>query len=140
MKRLVLDASVAVKLFFEEEHSDAAEKHVRQAREILAPDLIWVEAANVIWKRQRRGEITKSTAAEVAEHLLKLPLTIHPSAELIGDALDIAMQFERTVYDGLYLALAVRSASVLLSADKRLVNSLSKTPLAEYITWVGSAP
>ena len=63
MKRVVIDASVVIKLFFEEEHSAAAERSVRQGQELLAPDLIWAEAANVIWKRQRRGDLSKENAA-----------------------------------------------------------------------------
>ena len=51
MKPVVVDASVLTKLFFEECHSDAAERCVKRAGDLLAPDLIWAEAANVIWKR-----------------------------------------------------------------------------------------
>lgn len=43
MTRFVLDASVLVKLFFREIHSEAAERCVGAARELLAPDLIWAE-------------------------------------------------------------------------------------------------
>ena len=137
MTRLVLDASVAVKLFFEEEHSGAAERCVQGASELLAPDLIWVETANVIRKRQRRGDISKEQAAAIAGHLLGLPLHIHPSADLIPDALELAMQFDRTVYDALYLALAVKSGCPMVSGDKRLANALAKTPLREHIAWIG---
>lgn len=139
MKRVVIDASVVIKLFFEEEHSAAAERSVQQGRELLAPDLIWAEAANVIWKRQRRGDLSKENAAGIAAQLLRMPLRIHASADLILDALDLASQFDRTVYDCLYLALAVKTRSVLVSADKRLVNALARTPLAKHIAWIGSA-
>jgi len=137
MKRLVIDASVVIKLFFEEEHSDAAEWYVRQAQELLAPDLIWVETANVIWKRQRRGDISKQNAADIAGQLLGLPLRIHPSADLILDALDLAMQFDRTAYDSLYLALAVKTKSVMVSGDKRLASAMANGPLAKHVAWIG---
>ncbi|MFA6134337.1 MAG: type II toxin-antitoxin system VapC family toxin [Phycisphaerae bacterium] len=138
MKRAVIDASVVVKLFFEEEHSDAAEKCVRQAKELLAPDLIWAEITNVIWKRQRRGDISKEDAAEMAGQVLAMPVREHPTAALVVEALDLAMRLDRSVYDGLYLALAVKTGSVMLTADKRLVNALADTPLAKHVAWIGS--
>ena len=137
MKKVVIDASVVVKLFFEEEHSKAAEQCVARADELLAPDLIWAETANVIWKRQRRGDLTADAALDLARHMLALPVVIHPSADLVPDALDLAMRLERTVYDCLYLALAVRTASVLVTGDLRLVNALAGGPLEKHIAWIG---
>ena len=137
MKRAVIDASVLIKLFFEENHSEAAERCVQATRELLAPDLIWSEAANVIWKRQRRGDLSRKDAAEIAGHLIGLPLRTHLSVDLMPDALDLAMQFDRTVYDSLYVALAVRTNSVMISGDERLVNALAGTPLEKHIAWLG---
>jgi predicted nucleic acid-binding protein len=137
MKKVVIDASVVVKLFFEEEHSKAAEQCVARADELLAPDLIWAETANVIWKRQRRGDLTADAALDLARHMLALPVVIHPSADLVPDALDLAVRLERTVCDCLYLALAVRTASVLVTGDLRLVNALAGGPLGKHIAWIG---
>lgn len=137
MNSLVLDASVVIKLFFQEDHSDAAERCVRQGRGLMAPDLIWAETANVIWKRCRRGELSKDDAAGIVAELLKMPLQIHASADLIPDALDLAVQYDRTVNDFLYLALAVKTRSILVSADKHLVHGLDGTPLAKHVIWIG---
>jgi len=138
MKKVVIDASVVVKLFFEEEHSKAAEQCVARADELLAPDLLWAETANVIWKRQRRGDLTADAALDLAQQVLALPVVIHPSADLAADALDLAMRIERTVYDCLYLALAVRTKAVLVSADKRFVNALAGSPFEKHVAWLGS--
>ncbi len=140
MKRAVIDASVLVKLFFEEDHSEAAERCLRETRELLAPDLIWAEAANVVWKRHRRGEISREDAAAVAEQMTGTPLRIRPSADLIPQALDLAVRFDRTVYDGLYVALAVKTRSVMITGDRRLVNALSETPLAGNVAWLAEYP
>jgi predicted nucleic acid-binding protein len=137
MKRLVLDASVVVKLFFEEEHSEAAEKQFASAEQLLAPDLLWIEVANVIWKRQRRGDLSHEAAAEILSQVLRLPVQAYPSAELLPDALELATRLDRTVYDSLYLALAVKTKSIMLCADRRLVNALAGGPLEKYIAWLG---
>ncbi|HUU31055.1 MAG TPA: type II toxin-antitoxin system VapC family toxin [Phycisphaerae bacterium] len=137
MKTVVLDASVVVKLFFEEKDSKAAEQCVAQAEELLAPDLVWVETANVIWKRQRRGDLTADAASDIARSILALPVVTHPAADLVPDALELAMQLDRTVYDCLYLALAVKTKSVMITGDKRLVSSLAGGPLAKHVVWIG---
>jgi len=137
MKAVVIDASVVVKLFFEEEDSKAAEQCVAQAEELLAPDLVWVETANVIWKRQRRGDLTADAASDIARSILALPVVIHPAADLVPDALELAMQLDRTVYDCLYLALAVKTKSVMITGDKRLVSALAGGPLAKHVVWIG---
>lgn len=136
MKRLVLDASVLVKLFLEEESSDRAERCVERAEELLAPDLVWVEAANVVWKRQQRGALTADEAAGVVADMLRLPLRIHASDSLVPGALDLAIRTGCTAYDGLYLALAVRSSAPLLTADRRLADALAATPLAGHVRWL----
>jgi predicted nucleic acid-binding protein len=138
MKRAVIDASVLVKLFFEEDHSEAAERWVQTTSELLAPELIWAEAANVVWKRSRRGDLDREDASEIAAHMLRLPLQTRPSADLLPDAIELALRFDRTVYDSLYVVLAVKTKSVVISGDKRLVRALADTPLAKHIVWIGA--
>ena len=69
--------------------------------------------------------------------VLALPMQITPTDQLAEDALELALRTGRTVYDCLYLSVAVRTGSPLLTADKRLVNALAKTPLSRHIAWLG---
>lgn len=133
MKRLVIDASVLVKLFFEEEHSDAAAKQMKAAREILAPDLIWAESLNVVWKRFRREEITAEDATGIADQILAFPIATQPSYDLAADALELAVSTGRTVYDCLYVALAIRAKCRLLTADHHLFKALAETPFNRHL-------
>jgi len=58
-----------------------------------------------------------------------------PSRAVLPEALKIASEFERSVYDSTYIALAVATGSELITADERLVNALgSRFP----IRWLGA--
>jgi predicted nucleic acid-binding protein len=137
MKAFVIDASILVKLFFDEEHSEASVQCIKTATELLAPDLLWVEAANVVWKRLRRDEITAEDAAALMEEMLRVPIVTHASLDLVAPALALAAGTGRTVYDCLYLALAIRENIPLLTGDERFANALSADPFAKRICFVG---
>ena len=48
----------------------------------------------------------------------------------------MALSFQRTVYDAIYVALAITSGRPLLTADEKLANALA----AHFpIRWLGSA-
>jgi predicted nucleic acid-binding protein len=58
-----------------------------------------------------------------------------PSFDLLPQALLLAMSHDRTVYESLYVALAVQSKSEMITADERLANALAaKFP----VKWLGA--
>lgn len=136
MKTCVIDASVAAAAFFQEPHAAAAREVLIAGRTLHAPDLIYAEFGNVVWKRHRRGVIDDEEAAELLSDFLRLPLEVAPSSELAATALQLAMRTGRTMYDSLYLALALKRDAPLVTCDKRLVNALADTPLAEQVVAV----
>jgi predicted nucleic acid-binding protein len=139
MKSRVVDASVVAAAFFHESHAEPARKLLVGGDPLLAPDLIYAELANVIWKRWSRSEIDAGEASLLLEDFLLLPLQIAPSAGLVDIALQLAIQTRRTVYDCLYLALAMRNKTVMVTGDRRLMNALGGSPLAAHIAWIGES-
>ena len=57
----VVDASVAAKWLSPEPESAAADSLLDD--ELWAPDLLFAEVANILWKKQSRGEMSATTAA-----------------------------------------------------------------------------
>jgi predicted nucleic acid-binding protein len=53
-------------------------------------------------------------------------------------ALAIAMQSGITVYDAMYVAVAKVYETVVLTADRKLVEVLAKTEFAENVRWLGA--
>ena len=142
MTSVVVDASVAVKWCLpsqREELVTEAEELLASSRrdevQFLVPDLFWVELANALWKAARRHEISEDTAASAVSFMRDLDITTAPSLDLVPRALDLAISYGRTVYDSLYVALAIQSKSEMITADERLANSL-----AAYlpVKWLGT--
>lgn len=55
---------------------------------------------------------------------------------LVENALRIANAEGRTVYDSLYLALAVSAKRPLVTADEKLFNALNRGPLGANLCWI----
>ena len=130
MNAVVLDASVLIKLFIEEPGSVEAVAAVESAEQLLAPDLLLAESSNILWKRVQRDELDATVADELLTDILQMQIQYTPTRDLVAVALRLAIETERTVYDALYLALAIQADAVLLTADERLVNSLDSAPYA----------
>jgi predicted nucleic acid-binding protein len=133
MKMLVVDASVAIKWFVPEIHADDAERLLAEDVILAAPDLIGPEVANAVWKKARRGEITAEHAWRVVSELADSPVRRFSSFTLLPIALDLALSLGRTVYDSLYLALAVVLDTVLVTADRKFAAAVAATPFAAHI-------
>lgn len=129
----VVDSSVAVKWYVPESGSDRAEKLLDEANRLHAPDLLAAEFGNALWKKSRRGELRGPEVTSIVHALREVPLQLHPSLPLLDGALEIALQTARTVYDGLYVALAVAVSGTLVTADMRLANALRASPLGPSI-------
>lgn len=56
--KVVVDASVAVKWYVQEEHSVNAERLLDGSFELNAPELICPEFGSIIWKKYRKGDLT----------------------------------------------------------------------------------
>lgn len=119
MRPVIVDASVAVKLFLP---VPGFEKAIAAARmfELQAPRLIFSETGNALWQYVRRRQ---TTAADASTALLKLAgLVAQPDETGLATlAVEMACELEHPVYDCTYLALANRHHRPILSADKRML-------------------
>jgi len=137
IRRYVVDASVAAKWYFQEEHSDRADILLEREGELLAPGLLVVEIATLVWKRARRGEVSEAVADRIVAALRQVPLEIRPTAELVTAALPLALHGGLTLHDAFYAALAVKSGCPLVTADRKLYDVLRGGHLADHALWIG---
>ncbi|WP_406678074.1 type II toxin-antitoxin system VapC family toxin [Moorella sp. ACPs] len=138
MKIFVVDASVAVKWYIPEPCSERAVELLERAAKgdcrLWAPDLIYAEVGNVLWKKCMRGEIGEEDARKILGAMVKaFPASVAGSQALLPAAFEIAYGYRRTLYDSLYIALAVAKNGVFITADERLVNALLHTSLGPFV-------
>jgi len=126
----VVDASVVIKWFVPEVHSDAARRLLEHNHEYVAPDLLFAETANAIWKKVRRGELSSRQGQRLVTDLGAIAVETISCRALATDAHAMAMATGRSVYDAMYLALAVRLDTRMITADERLASGLAAMPLA----------
>jgi len=133
----VVDASVIVMWLVPEEYSRHARRLRQTDAEMLAPAHFRPEVANALWKKVRKGILSNDEAKRMLT--LDLPVEEVPIFPLLPAAFDIAARYERTVYDALYVALALREHCQLVTADKKLRNSLAKA-FPGTVLWVEDIP
>jgi predicted nucleic acid-binding protein len=141
VKICVVDASVAAKWLLPAAGEDLLDQanrlaalHVRRELQLLAPDLIEAEIGNVLWKAVRRNRISRTEAENSLRNFAALAIQVIPTSDLLDQALQIAVDCDRSFYDSLYIALALSTKTELITADERLVNALgSRFP----VRWLG---
>ena len=136
MMKVVVDASVAAKWFLPEIHSEAATRLLDPTISLYAPDLIVPEFGNILWKKVRRAEITRTEGAEILRAFGALPLELRPSSALLAAAFELAVALDRSVYDSLYLAVAVAEECAMVTADTKFHSVVAASSLASHVRWV----
>jgi predicted nucleic acid-binding protein len=122
--RIVVDASVALKWIFDEPGSGAAV--ALRNDELIAPALWLAEAANALWRHARLGEITATEARERLSELSKAPVASLPIEPYLERALGLATKIGHPVYDCIYLAIALRHDTHVMTADRRFASAASQ--------------
>ncbi len=125
---VVTDASVIIKWFCEEEHTDRAlylrELHIQGKSQIAIPDLSLYEIANAL---RYNKSIHENEIREAVESMYKIGIDIIiPTKEVIQKAIHLALKYNITVYDSYYLALAEVLGFVLITADKNLYTKIEE--------------
>ncbi len=134
--RCVLDASVGIKLFIEEEFSDKVERVFSKLAEdpqaeIHVPDLFYIECANILLKYTRRFDRPLEDSLADIKDLGKLALKTTSTLELIENALQLASEKKLTAYDACYAVLAQKLGLPLITADAPLAKAV------DWAVWIG---
>lgn len=123
-QKTVIDASIIAKWFVDEEGTEEALKlrtdHIEGRILIVVPELLFLEVLNAL--RYKGASIKKLNEANNA--LWDIQLRVEKTnIFLLEKANELAIQNNLSLYDAIYLALAIINGSPLITADKELTKA-----------------
>jgi predicted nucleic acid-binding protein len=136
---LVLDTSVILKWYKEEEYTEIAVKLKRDLVEglnnVIVPDLILYEMANVLRFAEGFNEdlIKKSLESFID---LEVDIVI-PTMEIIELAVKLSYDYKIAVYDAVFIALAKLVNGIFVTADKKLYEKVKELKFVKFISEFG---
>lgn len=140
---IVVDASVAVKWFLNEQDSSQALALFHQSYKLIAPELIRIEVMAAITKRVRMAELAAEDATKQMERwrstLSKRALFLVNDDQQYQQAAALSLQERHNFYDCVYLVLAKKLGILLVTADERLANLAQKLGI-QSLDWRSAHP
>lgn len=130
--RCIIDANVGIKQFIADPLTPKVNQLLAHSNisntEIYIPDLFYIEVTNIFWKYVRAGMYTAVEVQADLATLKSLSIRVVSTAELMEEAVNIAIAYGISAYDASYVALSHRVSAPLLTLDQRLVNTLANAP------------
>lgn len=127
--RCVIDANVGIKRFIDDPLTDQVRSLLDTLNNpetaIFIPDLFYIELANIFWKYVRAGLYTTPQVQTDLALLKTFPLRVVSTAELMAEAITIAVHYQISAYDAAYVSLSQRVQAPLLTLDQKLIETLS---------------
>ena len=124
-----MDCSVAAKwVLYEADHAQALSllEEEKDGRLILiAPDLLLIEFASMIAKRVRRKHMLPTEAVGALRGFEQVVPVLFETRPLVEAALHVAVEGQVSLWDSVYLALALQHRCPLITADRRLFRGRS---------------
>jgi len=120
---LVLDASVGVKWFSARDEASLAQAlairdaHIDGQALIVVPDLFFYEVANAI--TQKKSIPPEAVQSAVANMFVLGVTAISIDRELLDAAVMLSRRLDITVYDSIYIAVALQRHCPLVTANPR---------------------
>ncbi len=142
--KLVIDASVAVKWFVDEERRDLARRALERSNELGAPNLLFVEVANALRNKVRLGSMELHQARSALSSLPGFFDRMIDVQEVFQAAFDLSCDLNHPVADCIYLACGKVFDAPVLTDDQTLVQKaalLGGAPIAVSLRdWASEHP
>jgi len=127
---VVVDASMALSLVYQDESSVHMEEILTATRDgaltLLTPEHWPIEIASGLQRGARRKRIPAEARAPSFALLTQLPIAIVPGIPPAAELFALADAASLSVYDALYLSLALREQALVATADTALAGAATK--------------
>jgi predicted nucleic acid-binding protein len=128
MANYVVDASIVIQRLIRQPYTPNAQVLFRQApnpHQLIVPEFCLLECTNVLWKQVRFFGLPQFQAEQLVKGLRALPLQRAPVKRLLDSALNIGLKHQITVYDSVYIRLAIEFGYPLITVDESQARSAS---------------
>ena len=138
-KQIVCDASVIVKWVIKEDYSDYARKiridHLNGRVTVIIPSIAIAEVANALRKYYLRGLISADYLRKALNLLRDSLLSVYDITwESVINASELSIKYGISIYDAIYIDLAMRLNTVMYTADEALIRLLSGNKHVKHVT------
>ncbi|MCX8170751.1 MAG: type II toxin-antitoxin system VapC family toxin [Candidatus Bathyarchaeota archaeon] len=125
--KIVADVSVIVKWVIPEDYTEHAlrlrDDFLNGRVEIHAPSIILLEAASALRKYHLKRFIDRDVAEKALELIARSEVRLHEiDPNIASKSLKISLDYNITVYDAAYIALASSLNATMYTADDRLLS------------------
>jgi predicted nucleic acid-binding protein len=118
-------------------HSTEALRLLNGNYELQAPDLLPVELGSILWKKVRLKDIYYSEGDRIIKDFQTAPIEIHPTLQFLHNTFRISTGTDRSVYDCLYLTLAIELGCKMVTADRRFYDAITHHGLySTFLLWI----
>jgi len=114
---IVIDASALAAIVLKEE---GWEDLLNLSALFISVELALKEAANAVWAAALSGRLSRAESREALSILREFfagNVVTRPQSDLVDAAFELALKHGITVYDSIYVALALRESLPLLTLD-----------------------
>ncbi|MDO8297045.1 MAG: type II toxin-antitoxin system VapC family toxin [Caulobacter sp.] len=133
MTTTVLDASVIAAWLVPSQSTPASEVFLKEAAEgrFLAPYIFPAECRSLLLRAERRGGLTTKEVAVALDFVDKLAIQVMPMLDRAGhdDVLALARRETLSLYDALYLYVAIEADARLASRDGGMLMAAARRGL-----------
>jgi predicted nucleic acid-binding protein len=127
---IVIDASAALRWFIPASATASTFPLPATDRPLVAPDLFLAEVRNTALVRIRKKELSQGQAIAMIATIDRIMTGYFPMPDLSEMAWSMALEFDHSVYDCFYIALARQLDTVLVTADQHMIRKFSSTAIA----------
>ncbi len=120
---IILDCSIFIAGTMDDENNNIANDILNRLSlgkiHAIVPKLFFIEAANVVVSNVRKKRITKQESTRYIDLFTNAPVKTDDNFNM-KDCFDLAITHELSIYDAIYLELAIRKGCALATLDKKL--------------------
>lgn len=140
MNNLVIDASVGLKWFLDDEREIKKAQRIldnfeKKQVKLLLPTLWIYEVTNGFRTAVLKRRIKKQDAQKYTQELKELAFPLVDLSYLVEKIMTDSLSFGLSIYDAAYVVLAKQEGVDFFTGDKRLYNTL-KNKLS-FVKWIG---